>query len=107
MLNYLDYVLEVYTLLPDTPSRPRPADRMLARQLAQQHVPLALVIAAILLGNARREGAKHPLGPIRSLYYFLPILEELQREQVDPAYLDYLERRSRAILGRKSAVTAK
>jgi hypothetical protein len=107
MPDYVDYVLDVYAMLPGTPKRPRPADRILARQLAQEHVPLALVVAALLLGTARREVAKHPLPPVRSLYYFLPILEELQQEPTDPAYLDYLERRSRAILDRKSAVTAK
>lgn len=90
---YVASVLRLYTLLPETPDRPRPADRALARQLEDQHVPLALVAAAILLGASRRQVAKRPLPPIRSLYYFLPLLEELRAEPHDPEYLAYLERR--------------
>ena len=70
----------------------------LPAQLEAQHVPLALVGAAILLGASRRQVAKHPLPPIRSLYYFLPLLEELRNEPHDPGYLAYLERRLRATL---------
>ena len=98
MPSYVASVLRLYTLLPDTPDRPRPADRALARQLEEQHVPLALVGAAILLGASRRQVAKHPLPPIRSLYYFLPLLEELRNEPHDPGYPAYLERRLRATL---------
>jgi hypothetical protein len=98
MPSYVASVLRLYTLLPDTPDRPRPADRALARQLEEQHVPLALVGAAILLGASRRQVAKHTLPPIRSLYYFLPLLEELRNEPHDPGYLAYLERRLRATL---------
>ncbi|HXQ00059.1 MAG TPA: hypothetical protein VN845_08340 [Solirubrobacteraceae bacterium] len=52
-----------------------------------------LIRAAFTLAMARRATSRRPLPPIRSLHYFLPVLEELQTQPVDPAYLDYLERR--------------
>src|ERR1700689_4249426 len=96
MPSYITCVLAIYTALPDTPDRPRPQDRALARDLLHRQVPLSLVGAAIQLGASRRQSTTHPLPPIRSLHYFLPILEELQAANIDPQYLAYLKRRNRA-----------
>ena len=92
----------------DTADRPRlaPHVRLTYDQARQRHVlltPETVTLlngagAAILLGASRRQLAKHPLPPIRSLYYFLPILEELRNEPHDPDDLAYLERRLRATL---------
>ncbi len=91
--SYVAEVLRLYTLLPDTPDRPRPHDRRLALALARQQVPLELIRAAFILGTARRaRSPRAPLPPIRSLHYFLPILEEVQQEPPDPSYLDLRER---------------
>src|SRR6266852_6911669 len=35
----------------------------------------------------------HPLPPVRSLYYFLPVLEEIRLQPLPPGYLQYLERK--------------
>jgi hypothetical protein len=91
--SYVAEVLRLYTLLPDTPDRPRPHDRRLALALARQQVPLDQIRAAFILGTARRaRSPRAPLPPIRSLHYFLPILEEVQQEPPDPSYLDLRER---------------
>lgn len=92
--SYVAEVLRLYCRLPDTPDRPRPLDRRLAEALEQRRVPLDLVRAAFLLGAARRTfSASAPLPRIRSLHYFLPILEEVQQQPLDPGYLEYLRRR--------------
>ena len=52
--SYVAEVLRLYTLLPETPNRPRPHDRRLALALARQQVPLDLIRAAFILGTARR-----------------------------------------------------
>ncbi len=86
-------ILRLYTLLPDTPDRPRPSDRRLAAELERQRVPFDLIRAAFTLGIARRACSQRALPPIRSLHYFLPILEEIQLQPPDPAYLQLLQRR--------------
>lgn len=93
-MSYVDEILRLYLRLSDTPDRARPLDRRLAAQLHQQQIPLEIVRAALLLGAARRathEPSYPPLQPIRSLHYFLPILEELRSNPPDPGYIDYLE----------------
>jgi hypothetical protein len=91
--SYVAEVLRLYTLLPDTPDWPRPHDRRLALELARQQVPLDQIRAAFILGTARRaRSPSAPLPPIRSLHYFLPILEEVQQGPPDPSYLDLRER---------------
>ncbi len=58
-------------------------------------MPLSTLETALLLASARRsirpEGAM-PLGPVRSLHYFLPVIEELLLAPVPrgDAYLAYL-----------------
>ena len=90
---YARAVLRLYLELPDTPARPRPHDRRLAQQLNDQGVALALVETALLLASARRNArspSATPLGPIRSLSYFLPVIEELLRLPPPEGYLAYL-----------------
>lgn len=93
---YVDALLRAYLELPVTTNRARAADRALARSLFAQNVPLALVRAAFLLATARRasrpSGAP-PLGPVRSLHYFLPVIDELRLSPPDPAYLRHLQSR--------------
>ncbi len=54
------------------------------------------VVAAILLATARRllrspEATK--LGPIRSLHYFAPVIEEVRSNPLSESYLEYLRRK--------------
>ena len=93
---YVADLLRAYLDLPVTLNRARTADRALARSLFAQNVPLDLVRAAFVLATARRTcrppGAS-PLGPVRSLHYFLPVIDELRLSPPDPAYLRQLQRR--------------
>ncbi len=93
---YVETVLALYLKLPDTPHRHSCYDRRLATQLHQQNVPLAVVEAAFLLATARRvlrDPAFPPLSPIRSLHYFLPVIQELLDQPLPPNYLLYLRRK--------------
>lgn len=91
--EYIQQVLQSYRDTPTTAGHIRPADRQLARRLFQRGVPLALVQAALSLAAMRRL-CRHPkaprLNPIRSLHYFLPVLEELVADPPDPRYIDFL-----------------
>lgn len=96
-MGYIDEVLRLYVRLSDTPDRARSRDRELAAQLQRQQIPLELIRAALLLGAARR-ATRHPLSPllpsIRSLHYFMPLLEEIRSNPPDSSYISYLESRS-------------
>jgi hypothetical protein len=90
---YRQSVLDLYLRLPDTPRRLSRHDLRLVRQLWERQVPLRIVEAAFLLASARR-GARRPdampLGRIRSLHYFVPVLEELLAQPVPESYVVYL-----------------
>jgi hypothetical protein len=91
-MTYIDDVLRLYVQLSDTPDHAQRRDRLVAAQLQRQKIPVELVRAALLCGVARRLDRPGPrLPPIRSLYYFLPIIEELRHDPIDPGYLLYLE----------------
>jgi hypothetical protein len=96
---YVRALLALYCGLPHTATRkPSPADRRLAAELFDQAVPLATLEAAFLFAVTRRSARSPglpPLAPIRSLAYFLPVLEELRLNPPDPAYLTYLRLRCR------------
>jgi hypothetical protein len=54
--------------------------------------------AAFLLASGRRAARRPdamPLGPIRSLHYFLPLVEELLEQPVPKSYVDYLRSKVR------------
>ncbi|HKF23070.1 MAG TPA: hypothetical protein VKE93_15965 [Candidatus Angelobacter sp.] len=90
---YVATVLMLYTDLPDTPLRPSPQDRELARRLHEQGVSLPLVESALLLASLRRlvrPTGLPPLPRIRSLAYFQPVITELQQQPLPEGYLDYL-----------------
>ena len=92
---YVKKLLDLYLGLPQTPSRASRDDRRLAQQLCQQQTPLETVESAFLLAIARRasrDPALPPLQPIRSLHYFLPVIEELLASGVSSDYLQYLRR---------------
>lgn len=94
---YVRRLLEAYRELPDGSGRVRAADRRLAVRLFRELVPLELVTAAFRLALARRHArppGEPPLGTIRSLHYFLPVLDEVRG--LDPGYLDYVVQRADA-----------
>jgi hypothetical protein len=91
--DYVRLLLEAYRATPGTAGVVRRPDRMLAAQLHQRAVPLEAVENAFVLAAARRMvrpvGAA-PLGTIRSLAYFLPVIEEVLSMRVSPNYFRYL-----------------
>ena len=90
---YRQTLIDLYLHLPDTPCRLSRFDLRLVRQLWERQIPLTVVETAFLLASLRR-AARHPdaipLGPIRSLHYFLPVIEELLAHPVPESYLLYL-----------------
>ena len=91
--DYVQAVLRLYRRLPGTPAWPRRADRQLAAELHRRRVRLDVVEIALRLAVARRNArpaGANPLTPIRSLHYFLPVIDELPSGPPPDGYLDYL-----------------
>jgi hypothetical protein len=91
--EYIRQVLEAYRKTPGTMGTVRRADRMLAMQLYQRGVALSVVENAFVLAAARRlirPVDAPPLGTIRSLAYFLPVVEEVLDMRISPEYFQYL-----------------
>ena len=94
--SYVSTLLASYLEWPDTPSRSRPPDRALAQRLYHRDIPLRIVQQAFLLAHARRRIRPQqapPLQPIRSLYYFLPVIEELLETPLPHRYEQHLKRK--------------
>ncbi len=93
---YVQTVLEAYLELLDTPPRSRSPDRRLAGQFYDRNIPLPTVKDALLLASARRllrSQDAHLLASVRSLYYFVPVIEELLETPLPKGYSRYLERK--------------
>jgi len=91
--DYSQIVLRLYTDLPDTPLKPRPADRRVVEDLHSRGISVHTIEAAFLLASARRvcrNPTKPRLPQIRSLAYFLPVIEELVRQPIPARYLTYV-----------------
>ena len=92
--QYVHRLLEYYRRTPTVQGHLRRADRQLAARLYHRGVPLPLVQAALSLAAVRRifRDPKMPaLQPIRSLHYFMPVLEELLQDPPDPGYIQCLD----------------
>jgi hypothetical protein len=91
--TYRQTVVDLYLRLPETPRRLSRFDLRLVHQLWERQIPLPVIETAFLLATirraARRPGAL-PLGSIRSLHYFIPIVDELLAHPVPESYLTYL-----------------
>ena len=103
-LNFVRAVLDLFLQLPlSAARRPSRNDRSLAGQLFDRRVPFELIQAALLLATLRRS-TRPPeaplLPPIRSLHYFVPVIDELLASPPDPDYVRYLHHRLRAITDR-------
>jgi hypothetical protein len=91
--EYVCQVLEAYRKTPGTTGTVRRADRMLAAQLYQRGLPVKVIENALVLAATRRmirPTDAPPLGTIRSLAYFLPVIEEVLKLRVSPDYFQYL-----------------
>jgi hypothetical protein len=95
------FVFEIRTMLQERAcvrSSFSTADEVLARQWFHAVVPLERIRQAILLGCARKYVAwrNNPAvqGPISTLRYFTPIIEEIAQQKLDPDYWEFLRART-------------
>ena len=94
--EYIRHVLEAYRKTPGTMGTARRADRLLAAQFYQRGVAVSVVENAFVLAAARRlmrPADAPPLGTIRSLAYFLPVIEEVLDMRVSPEYFQHVRRK--------------
>ena len=102
--EYTRRVLESYRATHGTCGVVRGPDRAFALRLFARGVPVAAVENALVLACARRlarPADAAPLGLIRSLAYFSPVIDEVLGLQVDDAYFQHLRLRLSRILGSK------
>lgn len=90
--EYMRQVLAAYRTTPQTTGRVHAADRRVAVQLYERGVPLRAIENALVLATARRlvrPVDALPLGTVRSLAYFVPVIEEVLETKVGQDYFDY------------------
>lgn len=91
--EYILRVLETYRRTPGTTGAVRRPDRAVAERLYRRGVAVSVVEDALVLAAARRlmRPADAPsLGTIRSLAYFLPVIEEVLGLSVSTDYFQHL-----------------
>lgn len=90
---YVRRVLQAYRMTPGTCGAVHRPDRLLAAQWHERGVPAEAVENALILAAARRlirPAGAPPLGMVRSLAYFSPVIEEVLRIEAGPDYFRYL-----------------
>jgi hypothetical protein len=90
--DYVRRVLEAYRNTPGTCGNLRRPDRLLAVQLYQRGISLNNVKNALVLAAVRRlirPANAPPLTTVRSLAYFLPVIEEVLETEVGEEYYEY------------------
>ena len=105
--RYVEIVVDTYSSMPGITGRASRQDRRLARSLDEQGVPLDIVVAAIVIGTARRtlrSANKPPLPPVRTLAYFMGVVEELLADPPDPGYVAYLRAKLMAVRAPSSTI---
>jgi hypothetical protein len=98
--EYIRQVLEAYRKTPGTMGTVRRVDRMLALQLYQLGVSASVIENAFVLAALRRlmrPADAPPLGTIRSLAYFLPVIEEVIEMRTNPEYFQYLRHKLQGV----------
>jgi len=91
--EYVGRLLAAYRATPGTCGIARRADRLLAEQLYQRGLPFTTVENAFTLAAVRRLARPDdaaPLPVVRSLAYFLPVIEEILSTNVDPRYFQHV-----------------
>ena len=91
--EYVRLVLDAYVSTPGTAGVARRADRIFAARLYEQGVPFEKVANALTLAAARRSvrpADAPPLGMIRSLAYFGPVIGEVLLLRTGPEYFQHL-----------------
>ena len=94
--EYVRKLLSAYRATPGTSGTVRQPDRLLAAQLFQRGVSLTAVENALVLAAARRLARPvdaAPLGTVRSLAYFSPVIEEVLTLRVSQDYFQHMRRK--------------
>ena len=92
--HYIRKVLDAYRRTPGTTGAVRRNDRLLAAVLYDRGVSVAVVENALILAASRRifrPPDAVPLQPIRSLYYLLPVIDEVLQLRISQDYFRYLQ----------------
>lgn len=108
--SYIHTVRSLFLALPETPDRFSRTDHHLAGLLFDRDVSLSAIRSAFLLASARRlvrPASRPPLHPVRSLHYFLPVIEEVQRSPLPSSYLRYLRSKLPALAQKSSLFDAR
>ena len=98
--EFIKQLLELYIHTPGTLGIVRREDRRLAAGLHDRGVSLETVENALLLATARRclrAPEMPPLAPVRSLAYFVPVIEEVTATPLPDGYGDYLKHKLKII----------
>ncbi len=93
---YIRCALACYRITPTTTGELHPQDRLAAAEIFDKGLSLDLLQAAFILAAARRsfrEATEPPLAPIRSLRYFLPLIEEIRTTPIELGYIRHLEKK--------------
>jgi hypothetical protein len=99
--EYVHKVLDAYRQTPGTTGKVHRPDRLLAAQLHRRGVALTVVENALVLAAARRllrPATAPPLATVRSLAYFLPVIEEVLDLKVSQDYFQHARRRIQRLL---------
>jgi hypothetical protein len=99
--EYVQRLLDAYRTTPGTVGVVRRPDRLFALQLHESAVPLDVAENALTLAVARRlarPADAPPLGVIRSLAYFAPVIEEVLQTRPSPQYFHHLRQRIQKIV---------
>jgi hypothetical protein len=94
--EYVQRLLDAYRATPGVCGAVRKPDRAFALALFARGVPLDAVENALVLAASRRLVRRPdapPLGVIRSLAYFGPVIDEVLESAVGPDYYRYLRQR--------------
>ena len=92
--DYVRTVLDAYRRTLGTTGVVRRNDRLLAALLYDRGVSVTTVQNALTLAASRRifrSPDAVPLQPIRSLYYLLPVIDEVLQLQIGQNYFRYLQ----------------
>jgi hypothetical protein len=103
--EYTTSIIRIYVSLPDTPQRAARSDWILANSLFDRQIDLGLIKNAFMLATVRRLGRSSnmpALAPIRSLHYFVPIVEELLSQPLPAGYAEYLENKAHMFIQTKA-----
>jgi hypothetical protein len=101
--QYIAATLLFYLQLPETPLRASSHDRQTVTDLHVRGISLDTIESALLLASVRRLSRSPdspPLSPIRSLAYFLPVIDEILRNPIPDDYLEYLRRKVKSLPSR-------